>query len=228
MFDDSVRPAADPSTAASGAAPGGQTPGTTPPKRSLLSLYAVLLVCLAPILGAVYAYFGEWRPDGINNYGTLVEPQRPVPPAEALTLTQLDGTPFDLRSLAGKWVMLTVDNAACPEECAKKLFIMRQTHASTGKAVDRIERVWLVSDREPLHTEVIRAYDGMHMLRADPAQLARFLALPADSGDALQAVEKHIWLIDPIGNQMMRFPEDPDPAKLRKDLGKLLHASRIG
>jgi hypothetical protein len=192
------------------------------------ALYGVLLVCLAPILGAVYAYMTEWRPDGINNYGAFVEPQRPVPTADQLTLTQLDGTPFDLRSLAGKWIMLTVDGGACPEECAKKLFIMRQTHASTGKEADRVERVWLVSDREPLHTEVIRAYDGMRMLRADPAQLARFLALPAGSTDPLQAVEQHIWMIDPIGNQMMRFPENPDPARLRKDLGKLLYASKIG
>lgn len=219
MSDDSVRPAAE-----RGAAPARPVP----PRRSVWTLYAILFVCLAPILGAVYAYFTQWRPDGVNNYGTLVEPQRPVPAPDQLTLTQLDGTPFDLRSLAGKWVMLTVDGGECPEECAKKLYIMRQTHASTGKAVDRIERVWLVSDREPLHTDVIRAYDGMHMLRADPAQLARFLALPAGSKDPRQAIEQHIWLIDPIGNQMMRFPENPDPILLRKDLGKLLHASRIG
>jgi hypothetical protein len=222
LSDDSVRSAAERATRPAA------TPARAAPRRSPWTLFLVLLICLAPVLGAVYAYFTQWRPDGINNYGTLVEPQRPVPPAGQLTLTQLDGTPFDLRSLAGKWVMLTVDGGECPEACAKKLFIMRQTHASTGKSVDRIERVWLVSDREPLHTEVIRAYDGMHMVRADPAQLAKFLAVPAGSENSLQAIEQHIWLIDPIGNQMMRFPENPDPILLRKDLGKLLHASRIG
>jgi len=224
LSDDSVRSATE-----RNAQPGSTAAARrVPPKRSSWTLYAILFICLAPVLGAVYAYFGQWRPDGVSNYGTLVEPQRPVPTADALGLTQLDGTPFDLRSLAGKWIMLTVDGGACPEECAKKLFIMRQTHASTGKSVDRIERVWLVSDREPLHTEVIRAYDGMYMLRADPTRLAKFLALPEGGGDPVQAVENHIWLIDPLGNQMLRFPENPDPAKLRKDLGKLLHASKIG
>lgn len=187
----------------------------------------VLIVCATPVLIAFYMYYTRWQPSGASNYGTLVEPQRPVPPAEALRLTQLDGTPFDLRSLAGKWVMLTVDGGECPESCAKKLFIMRQTHASTGKSVTRIERVWLVDDTTPLHTQVIRAYDGMTMVRADPAQLAQFLNVPP-GGDVRAALARHIWLVDPLGNLMLRFPENPDPAALRKDLGKLLHASRIG
>src|SRR5690606_13816696 len=101
-----------------------------------------------PVVAAALAYFFEWRP-GATNYGDLVEPQRPVPEAVELQLTDLDGTPFDLRSLKGKWVMLAADSGDCGDECAKKLFIMRQTHASTGKNVTRLERVWLILDDEP-------------------------------------------------------------------------------
>ncbi|MDX3907969.1 MAG: hypothetical protein QHC78_19965 [Pigmentiphaga sp.] len=198
-------------------------------KRSLFSLYAVLIVCAAPVVAAALVYFLDWGPRGPgSNYGHLVEPQRPVPDASQLQLTDLDGTPFDLRSLAGKWVMVTADSGACGEECAKKLYIMRQTHASTGKNVARIERVWLILDDEPVPTMVIRAYEGTHMVRANAAQAARFLALPADVSPGGPALRQHIWLIDPLGNQMLRFPENPDPTRLRKDIGKLLHASRIG
>jgi hypothetical protein len=34
--------------------------------------------------------------------------------------------------------------------------------------------------------------------------------------------------VDPLGNLMMRFPKDPDPAKMKKDIIRLLKASRIG
>lgn len=185
-------------------------------------------MCAAPLVAAAFAYFLDWRPNVSSNYGQLVEPQRPVPEAAELKLTDLEGAPFDLRSLNGKWIMVTADTGACGDECAKKLFIMRQTHASTGKEIHRIERVWLITDNEPVPTIVIRAYEGLHMLRADPAQVAKFLALPDDAAAGPEALKQHIWLIDPRNNQMLRFPENPDPALLRKDIGKLLHASRIG
>ncbi|WP_233146349.1 hypothetical protein [Pigmentiphaga sp. NML080357] len=202
---------------------------SAPPKRSLFSLYAVLAVCAAPVVAAALVYFLDWRPEGAGtNYGDLVEPQRPVPEASQLQLTDLDGTPFDLRSLTGKWVMLAADGGDCGEDCAKKLYIMRQTHASTGKNVTRIERVWLILDDEPVPTIVIRAYEGTHMVRANAEQVARFLALPEGVTPTAQALRQHIWLIDPRNNQMLRFPENPDPTQLRQDIGKLLHASRIG
>lgn len=203
-------------------------PGQKPPKRSSATLFLVLLVCAAPLILAAAAYFLDWRPAGSTNYGALVEPQRPVPEAELLVATDLEGAPFDLRSLHGKWILISADTGACDDECAKKLFIMRQTHASTGKEIGRIERVWFITDKEPVPTIVIRAYEGLHMARVDPAQLASFLALPAGTTVTPEALRKHIWLVDPRGNQMMRFPENPDPLELRDDIGKLLKASRIG
>lgn len=217
MSNTSVPRAADP-----------RGPAGTPPKRSTLTLYAILLVCAAPVIAAAFAYFLEWRPAASTNYGQIIQPQRPVPEADQLQLTDLDGSAFDLRSLYGKWVLLSADTGACSDDCAKKLFIMRQTHASTGKEIGRIERVWFITDKEPVPTVVIRAYEGMRMVRVDPQQLARFLALPEGEAASLDALRKHIWLIDPRSNQMMRFPENPDPLELRNDIGELLKASRIG
>jgi len=195
-------------------------------RRSALPLWGVLLVCGAPVLLAAYLYFFNLVPVGVTNYGELVEPQRDVPPAHALVLRDLEGEPFDLQSLYGKWVMISADSGDCGDDCAKKLFIKRQTHASTGKQINRINRVWLILDDEPVPTLVIRAYEGMLMLRANRQQVEDFLALPA--GAAAEDLNKHIWVVDPRGHLMMRFPADPDPIKLRKDIGRLLHNSRIG
>ena len=67
------------------------------------------------------------------------------------------------------------------------------------------------------------AYPDTEMLVADPAALATWL--PADTGT--QPAD-HIYLVDPNGNLMMRFPKDPDPGKIKNDLTKLLKWSRIG
>lgn len=195
--------------------------GRAAPRRSIWPLIGVLVACVLPVVAAVLLYFNpRWIPDETSNYGAILDPQRPVPPAEELRLTDLDGKPVDLRDARGQWLLLTADQAACPESCARKLFIMRQSHASTGKNVVRIERVWLITDDAPVPELVQEAYFGTHMLRVSPEQLRAFM------GD--DAPEDHIWVIDPLGNLMMRFPEDPDPSRLRRDIGKLLFASQIG
>lgn len=200
---------------ASAAAPGRGS------KRSLWPLYAVLFITIAPIIAAVVLYLNpQWLDAEATNYGTILDPQRPVPEPAVLTLTDLEGKPVDLRDERGQWLLLSADEAACPDECARKLFIMRQTHASTGKNVTRIERVWFILDDAPVPDKVLEAYKGTHMLRANAEQLQQFLG-PVD-------LKQHIWIIDPLNNLMMRFPEDPDPIRLRKDLGRLLFASQIG
>ena len=189
--------------------------------RSLTPLICVFLACLAPVVAAVVLYLNpDWLSGKSTNYGAILEPQRPVPPASELVLTDLQGNPVDLQQHRGQWLLMTADGAACPEECARKLFIMRQSHASTGKNVVRIDRVWLITDDADVKPEVLDAYRGMHMLRANPEQLRTFTGV--------EHPEKHIWIVDPLNNLMMRFPENADPIKLRRDLGKLLFASQVG
>lgn len=200
-------------------------------KRSTLPLVAVLVVCLAPLLLAFIVYALPalgLRPDGATNYGTLIEPQRPVPAADALGLATLDGEPFDLRTLAGKWVLATADVAECPESCAKKLFILRNSHATQGKNVERLRRVWFVLDDAPIPEKVLEAYRGAVMVRVDPAKLAAFVAPDAPRENLEAALREPMWIIDPLGNLMMSYASDSDPMRVRKDISKLLFSSRIG
>jgi len=185
------------------------------------TLYLLLAVCLAPVIASYTAYY-LLPPSGRTNYGTLIEPQRPLP---VLALRRLDGTAVDASSLRGSWLMVQVDGGACDAACAKKLWQMRQVRLTTGKDADRVQRLWLIVDEAPLATSLIREYDGTVFLRASAAQAADFLPLPAQPGASLA---DHIWLIDPLGNLMMRWPKDADPSRMKKDLIKLLKASKIG
>ncbi len=210
------------------------TSGPKPAKRSIQPLIWILVVCLAPVVLAFMAYYLPGlglRPDETTNYGTLVNPQRPVPDPQQLGLTTMDGEPFDLQSLRGKWVLATADSGACDEACVRKLFILRNSHASQGKNVDRLTRVWFVTDDKPIPQEVLEAYQGTIILRADPAKVAPFLTPSADAASVqtqAAALAKPMWIIDPISNLMLEFPPDADPLLVRKDISKLLHSSRIG
>ncbi|HEX4328390.1 MAG TPA: cytochrome C oxidase subunit I [Burkholderiales bacterium] len=184
-----------------------------------IKMILILLVCAAPIIASYVTYYFV-MPQGRVNYGELVMPVKPVPPAQLHTL---DGRPYDFAALKGKWVMLTVDGGACPEACVEKLYKMRQVRAVQGKDADRIELAWLIDDEAQLETRVIRAYDATHMLRAAGTPL--LAALPPASGGALR---DHIYLIDPLGNLVLRFPKDAVPEKMKKDLERLLKYSGIG
>lgn len=161
------------------------------------------------------------KPEGRTNYGALLDPRaHPIP---ELGTAALDGKPATLKDYAGKWILLQADAADCAKPCKDKLYWQRQVRLTQGKDMERIERVWLVTDDAPLETALMKEYDGTRILRVDPKKLAAWL--PAEQGTA---ISDHIYVIDPLGNLMMRFPKDPDPNKIKRDITKLLKASRIG
>ena len=201
------------------AAPGA--PGAPRPRfrHARLKLLGVLLVCAAPVIASYLAYY-VLPPSGRTNYGTLIEPQRPVP---ELRVAGLDGAPARFAALRGQWVLLHADAGACGEPCAAKLHALRQQRTMTGKNRDRIERAWLVTDAAVPSPALLREYEGTVVLRADPAELAALL--PVEPG---RRIEDYLYVVDPLGNLMMRFEADGDPARIRKDIARLLKASRIG
>lgn len=193
-----------------------------------LKLWLVLVICAAPVIASYIVYYGV-RPDARSNYGALVEPQRPTP---ALHLTTPDGRPFDAASLRGKWILLMVAGGDCTGDCPDRLYHLRQVRLTTGKERDRVERVWLIPDAAPLSTMLMREYDGTVMLRADPAELRAWLGGAGGGADGSAGGDddyaRHLYVVDPLGNLMMRFPEHADPNRTKRDLAKLLAASRIG
>ncbi len=183
------------------------------------ALYLLVAVCLAPVIASYLMYY-VLPPAGRTNYGDLIEPQRPTPP---LSLRTTEGEPFDLSRLRGHWLLVKVDGAGCDQACQRQLWLMRQLRTMQGKDADRIERVFLVADGGDLAPTLAREYAGTHFLRAERAALEVFL--PAAAGTRL---EEHLFLIDPIGNLMLRWPAQADPQRMKRDLSRLLRASRIG
>lgn len=195
-----------------------QASSTSPSRFSNWKLWAIVAVCVAPVLASYLSYY-VIKPEAKSNYGELVEPQRDVP---ATGFSALDGSAFDPAQFKGKWAMIHADGGACPDACAKQLYIMRQLRATQGKDQDRIEVVWLITNAEEVPAVVRNAYGNIRMLRADPKILESWLpSSPAEWGG-------RIFLVDPMGHLMMRWPSEPDPNGMKRDLIKLLRASRVG
>ena len=199
----------------------GQPNGRGSWQRGRWMLLLVAIVCGAPIAISYFMYYVVKPTGGTTSYGTLVEPQRPIP--DSLVVTGEDGKPLKLASLRGHWLMISVDSSACDKACATKLYFMRQIRAAQGAERERVVEVWLRTDAGKVADVIQKAYPDTDMLVADPAQVSAWL--PVDQGTQ---ISDHLYLVDPNGNLMMRFPNDPNPSKIKGDLTKLLKWSRIG
>ena len=189
-------------------------------RRGRLIALGILLVCAAPIIASYFTYY-VIRPEGRTNYGTLLEPLRTV---GELRGTTPDGAPADLAALRGRWVLLTGAGAQCNAECEHRLYLMRQLRLTTGKDRDRVERAWVVpADAQP-PAGLLEKHEGLVVIRAVDDAMAQAGFAVADGGRP----QDHIWVLDPLGNLVLRYPLAPDASRMKKDLLKLLKASRIG
>jgi len=172
--------------------------------RGRMKMLAVLLVCAAPVIASYFTYYVV-RPEGRRSHGELIEPQRPLP---AIVATTLDGKPVEMQSLKDQWLLVSVAGGACDAACEQHLFLQRQLREGLGKTKDRLDWVWLVSDGEPVREALRPALSQATVLRVNPAQLAQWLA-PAPGHE----LRDHLYLVDPMGNWMMRFPAATQSAK---------------
>lgn len=177
------------------------------------------LVCAAPVIASYYSYYVA-RPEARRSFGELIEPQPPLPTASA---TDLSGRPVELSTLKGQWLLLSVAGGACDAACENNLYLQRQLREGLGKDKDRLDWVWLVSDDARLPEALLPALGQATVLRVPPAVLADWLA-PA----AGQALTEHLYVVDPMGHWMMRFPAGLDKAGAggaKRDLERLMRAS---
>lgn len=177
-------------------------------------LILLATVFFGPLIVAIAMYFGgSVKPtdDGQVNYGTLI-----APPLSIDAKLHFDtGT-------RGRWTLLYKTSGPCADACEKALFDIRQIRLATGREIDRIERMLIIPAANADLTNILEAHPGL----ITDSGLGAIGAALADALTALPA--EHIYIVDPLGNVMMRYDLQPDRKKLLGDLKKLLKFSRIG
>lgn len=179
-------------------------------------MLALLVVSAAPVVASYFMYYVV-RPEGRRNYGELVNPQRPLP---AFTGLDAQGQPVPLAQLKDQWLLISVADSTCDAACQEHLYLQRQLRETLGKEKDRLDWVWLRTGPAPLTAALQEATAPAVVLQVDATQLATWLE-PAPG----QRLEDHLYVVDPLGNWMMRFPANLDPKQAKRDLDRLLRAS---
>jgi len=184
-------------------------------RKSRQQFLLIAAVFLGPLLIAALLYYrGEpLQPAGRTNHGTLLEPiinLREQSPGSSIH--KHDDLWLLVHSLAG----------ICEEACAQALYTQRQSRLMLGKETDRLGRVFLHAEELPDTVLVAEEYQGLITIRDSDLvgllQKKRPADLPAGG----------YFLIDPLGNLVLYFRPDIDPADMVDDIKHLLRLSRIG
>ena len=184
-----------------------------------LRMLLVLLVCAAPVVASYFTYYVV-RPEGRRNFGDLIEPVRALPSVNAQAL---NGDVLPLPSLKGQWLLISVGGGDCQTDCQQQLYLQRQILAGLGKDRARTEWVWLVSDDADIPNSIMPGLKEATVLRVKPDALVQWLE-PAQG----QQLQDHLYLVDPHGQWMMRFPAKlsaESALKTKRDIERLLRAA---
>ena len=150
-----------------------------------------------------------------------IEPQRAMP--RDLPLSDLQGASVNPASLKGQWLLVVVAGGACDPVCEKMLWLQRQLREALGREKTRVDKLWLIPDDVNPAARTLQAIavgEPASALRVPAAALTQWLQAAPNQG-----LGAHLYIVDPMSHWMMRSPADPDPAKLKRDLEKLLRAS---
>ena len=192
-------------------------------RRQLLALAGLFFV---PLAVAFWLYYGpsHWRPGGGTNQGELISPALPLP---AVSLARPDGSPTGDQFLRGKWTMLYIGDGACDDRCRKVLYLTRQSRIALNKDMDRVQRVFLVTGHCCDSTYLAAEHPDLTIALLDGPAGANLLGtFPAYGREP--AAAGRVYIVDPLGNLMMSYPQGAPDKALLTDMKKLLRLSHIG
>jgi cytochrome oxidase Cu insertion factor (SCO1/SenC/PrrC family) len=192
-------------------------------KRGLRTLMLMVAVFAAPVLAAWFLYFNpQYLPSGRSNLGELVTPVVPLP--ADLPLGTPAGDSLDRESLAGRWTLVYLAGADCADTCRARLRDLRQIRLALGEGSLSVERLLIITDPrgQALGEALARDFDGMRVGIGDGKGGDSLLASLGGAATALGRV----YILDPLGNIMMRYASDAPAKDILNDMGRLIKASK--
>jgi hypothetical protein len=172
---------------------------------------------LLPLAVAFWLYYGiGWHPVGTVNHGELIRPVRPVPQLELQPAVAGETRPAEL--FHHKWSLVYIGDGQCDDACRNALYVMRQTRLSLNNEMTRVERVFIATSNCCANDFLAHEHPGLKVF----ASAGDVRPFPAE------ARAQSLFIVDPLGNLMMRFDVRDNPKGLLEDLKRLLKYSQIG
>ncbi|MEZ5564143.1 MAG: SCO family protein [Gammaproteobacteria bacterium] len=192
---------------------------TNPPRKSRLVLVLMSLLFFGPLMVAIGIYYGgdgQWRPSGTVAHGILLSPPPSLPAGE---MELSGGTTTDFYT---KWSLLYVGDGDCDSVCKEALYQTRQVRRALGKEMSRVQRLFVSTGKAP---------DAGFLAANQPDLLVIADGVPARDR-VLAALGTYaagdVYIADPLGNLILRFPAGTSMKNMHADLQLLLKASQIG
>ncbi len=195
-------------------------------QRSLLIMAAIFIgpMLLAYVLVNNMHQLGEFN---TKNFGELIDPARPL---QDFKLSKYDGEEFIFSELRNKWVMVYIGAATCDTKCSENLYKMRQSRLAQGGELTRIKRLYISIDGKPAESlqAVLAEHQGLEVVYGNSSQIQQVLKQFDLTEQAVTNQTIGMYIVDPLGNLVMRYQTGFEAKGLVKDLSLLLKASYIG
>lgn len=152
----------------------------------------------------------DWTSRGLSNHGELIRPP--------INLREIDGLAplFDFAELApSHWALVSLEGSPCEDACLERIEKMRVLHSVMGSSKDRL-RFFAIAPSSNLSNEyLLTDTQTSNLLREEIDKHVKDVTYP------------QYFVFDWRKQLMMRFTVGSPRADIKKDLSKLLRASKI-
>lgn len=178
--------------------------------RGRLQLLLILAIAVGPMFLASAMYqWRFWVPETRSYHGVLI--------GDGRTLADL-GVQV---AVEPRWQILVTAPGACEADCQQLVYLARQIQIGLNRETSRASHGLALA--EPLPAD----YDAT--LKREYPQLGRYqLDLQAYEKAAGAVPGAQLWLVDPHGNLVLRYPAGSNGKAILDDLRYLLKISLIG
>jgi len=193
-------------------------------KRNPYTVWFVVLSFLLPVALAYIVFFFV-DVTSFTNHGEILNP---IISITDFKLKNENGEIIEEKELTYKWRLISFLGKDCDDRCASRLYDTRQIHTSLAKDQHRLSRMFihLQPAGDLLNALIAETHGDVIQVYGDSTVIID--ALGANIHDGISINQNETYIMDPMGNVMMRFTQDQPNKDFLRDLKKLLKASQIG
>jgi len=213
----------------------GVSGGDGRPRRNVWPLIAVAALCFGPFVAALLLYAGR---DSFGGFDPLPNPDRElianpaVVPLDPLRLA--DGGHTDPDWARSRWSLIYARSRPCAADCTAAVDRLDRVWLSLGGERDRMRRFLLVPD-DTGDTGDTDGAAGPGRLEGSVPEGFTVGLIDTAPGNALadalgrgRLEQGRYFVVDPLGNIILSYPDTADQQRLLEDLERLLEVSRVG